>query len=271
MLDGLYPYEVVILCAGAIFFVILTWAFVFQIRAGSLGASLVMFFMIDIAMIGFPAFKEFQYKDGVITLEKDASELQDEPTNSALRSSLGKTLQAVLPRALSGRANAKNLVTVATAQYELGKEAGAKKTLRRALSEDQSAPEALELKQKIETVDRVQDLTVKLKADPADSKTSAELREAVQQVTNMKLANPRALTIVAKAQENLGDHKGAAATGEKAQAIFQSDGDVRRSSAFGPTSTVTLSNTGTHPHGHGNGVSGLTSVPSGHSTGSPHH
>ena len=35
MLDGLYPYEALMLCAGGIFFMILLWAFVFQIRSDS--------------------------------------------------------------------------------------------------------------------------------------------------------------------------------------------------------------------------------------------
>ena len=69
LVDGLYGYEIVLGALGVLLFVALLPMLLRQIWRDKPYGGLLAFFILPVAMIGFPSIKSIQYKDGVVSLE----------------------------------------------------------------------------------------------------------------------------------------------------------------------------------------------------------
>jgi tetratricopeptide (TPR) repeat protein len=214
--QGLYPGEVVLLVLGVVLFLVLVVAFFYQLTHQRSLASLLGFFIIPIIMIGYPSITSIQYKDGVLSVEKSTDKILDNPTDSQSRQDLEKQVQQIASRSAGNPADA---LAVAKAQFALGHEEDAAQNLQRALSGKVALPEALALKAKMEVAQNLQRLATQVEQDPGNQAVRTELRKVVTTATQIKLANPNAITSLASAQSALGDHADALKTVDKAVAI----------------------------------------------------
>jgi len=214
--EGLYPGETVLLILGIVLFVVLIFAFVYQLtRQRSLG-PLLGFFVVPIVMIGYPSIRSIEFKDGVVSIDKTTQQLLSNPTDASVRESLQKQLEQTTRRPI---ANPKDAAAVAKAQFALGDEQAAALNLQKALQKDPNLPEARQLQKKMEVAQNLQRLSVQVERNPADQAARAELQKNVSEAAQMQWANHNAVIALARAQTALGDHAHALETVNKALAI----------------------------------------------------
>jgi len=205
-IDGLYPYEVVLLILGVLLFLVLLVVFVIQIVRGKSPAALLPFFVVTIAMIGFPGIKEIQWQKGVLTIKTATTQLQADPTNATLRSNLANQVKGLADRPTS---DPTALTSIARAQFALGENDDAKTNLGKALRISPALPEAVTLKQRIDTDDALANLTKRLAQNPQDDAAKTQLAKTVAQTDSLKISSPVFLAHVASAKAILGDRAGA--------------------------------------------------------------
>jgi tetratricopeptide (TPR) repeat protein len=205
-IDGLYPYEVVLLILGVLLFLVLLAVLVIQIVRGKPYAALLPFFVVTIAMIGFPGIQEIQWQKGVITIKTATTQLQADPTNATLRSNLANRVKSLADRPTS---NPSALTSIARAQFALGKNDDAKTNLSKALRISPALLAAVTLKQRIDTDDALANLTTRLAQNPQDGDAKTQLAKTVAQTESLKISSPVFLSHVAKAKAILGDRAGA--------------------------------------------------------------
>lgn len=214
--DGLLLYEWVLLVLGIILFFVLVIAFFYQLkRNGSIGA-LLGFFLLPIAMIGYPSIQSIQYKDGLVSIDKTTRDLQSAPTDPKLRSQLE---QEVAKSSARPTTDATSLTLLAKAEYALGHEQAATAKLQQALQSSPKLPQALELQDKITTFDKLEKVSATVESNPNDAAAKAELSQTLNKATLLPLANPTAIARIARAQTALGDHQRALSTANTALAI----------------------------------------------------
>jgi len=216
LFEGLYLYEVVLLVLGVILFLTLIFALLYQVLHKRKFTSLLGFFMLPIAMVGYPSIKSIQYNDGVITLEKTTQELQSKPTDPAARQTLQDQVNRMAARPA---ASARSLTILAQAQEALGNEASASGNLEKALQSDPNAVEAKQLQHRIELIKNLTRMSSEIEAHPANLEAKADLQKSLKETSELKVANPDALVQVARAQTVLGDHQKALETAQKVLAI----------------------------------------------------
>jgi tetratricopeptide (TPR) repeat protein len=214
--QGLYPGEVVLLVLGVVLFLLLVIAFFYQLTHQRSLTALLGFFILPIIMIGYPSITSIQYKDGVLSVEKTTDTLLDNPADPQSRQALEKQVQQIAHRSSNNPVDA---VTVAKAQFALGHEEDAAQNLQKALSANADLPEALALKTKMELAQSLERLAALVEQKPADQAAKSALQQSVTAATAIKLANPNAITSLARAQAALGDHTAALQTIDKAVAI----------------------------------------------------
>jgi len=200
--QGLYSYEIVILVLGAAFFLILLGGFVTSLVKGKPYIGLLPFFVLTIGMMGFPSVKSFQYKDGMLTIEKTTDQLQRDPTNTALRTSLQTQLSQLEARPA---ATPEALVSIAAAQFALGQHAAAKDNLAKVPPSVAESPQAVKLKTLISLDERLSALTLEVQKNPANRAAGAELAHAAEQVAQLPVASPLLLNRAARAQAVIGN------------------------------------------------------------------
>ncbi len=214
--QGLYPGEVVLLIAGIVLLGLFIFAFLYQLLHQRSITALLGFFVIPIICIGYPSIESIQYKDGVLTVNKATDQLVDHPENPQARAALEQKIQLLAPRIANSPADA---ATLAKAQFALGHEADAAQNLEKALQAKPDLPEALALKSKMQVAQNLQSLAAKVEQDPSNQQAKADLQTNVTAATQLKWANPNAITSLAQAQTALGDHNAALKTIDKAVAI----------------------------------------------------
>ena len=214
--DGLYGYEVAMLLLGIVMFIVLLLGLIARMRKGGSVASLLPFFGLAIAMIGYPSVQSITIGKDLVTIQKSTHELTASPTNLELRQSIKATLQKIQSRPIG---DASSLTTVAAAQYALGDDSAAKQNLQRALDVDPKIPAAKALQQKIATVDRVTELTNRLQQNTGDMQARAALQSTVSDAGKLPIANPNALTEIARGQAAMGDYSHAIANANNAAHI----------------------------------------------------
>lgn len=203
MFDGLYLFEWVLLVLGVILFVVLVIAFFYQlVHKRSIGILLV-FFMLPIAMIGYPSLQSIQISDNKVSLEKKTDAVLSNPADPTARKELQQQVEKISSRSFSDPAT---LTVLSRAEFALGNDQVAKTNLGKALQKDPQLPAARQLQIKIDSVDRLAPLTAQVKSNPADEKAKAELTQTLNTVAQQPVANPAALLKVADAQSALGDH-----------------------------------------------------------------
>jgi tetratricopeptide (TPR) repeat protein len=222
---GLYLYEVVLLVLGIVFFVVLLLAFGYYMKQNRSITPLLAFFVVAIAMIGYPSIKSIQIKDDMVTIEKQTQRLEENPTDASARTTLQETVAKVEQRPIS---NAPALTTIAKAQFALGNDAQAASTADKALQSDPQATEAKNLKSKIDEVNRLHVLATTVEANPADANARAQLQRSVAGLSGTKLASPKALSELARGQAALGDHEKALETANTAVTISPASTETRQ-------------------------------------------
>lgn len=212
------------LVLGVMLFLVLIVGFLYQLLHRRSVSALLAFFLLPIAMIGYPSIQTIQYQNGVLTIDKTTRELRSRPADPALRQTLQKQVAALADRPSS----AKDTIVLAKAQYELGNEQAATRDLQKALRADPNAAEARELQQKILVVNSLNRFASQVEANPTNTAAKAELQRSVQEAAQLHIVNPAALIQVAHAQTVLGEHEKALATANKALAISPNSADALR-------------------------------------------
>ncbi|HXF48798.1 MAG TPA: hypothetical protein VNL73_05165 [Verrucomicrobiae bacterium] len=96
--DGLLFHEKVLLVLGAVLFAVLLFILVYYaIHKRSL-KSLLAFFLLPIAMIGYPSIQKISYSDGVLEVEKQTGEAEANPRDSVTRNTLKTNLRQLEQR-----------------------------------------------------------------------------------------------------------------------------------------------------------------------------
>jgi tetratricopeptide (TPR) repeat protein len=214
MFDGLYLFEWVLMALGVILFIVLVIAFFYQLTHNRSVGMLLAFFMVPIAMIGYPSLQSIQISDNKVSLEKKADAVLANPADTTARNELQQQVEKLRSRSFSDPAT---LTTLSKAEFALGDDQVAKNNLGKALQKDPQLPAAKQLQIKIDSLDRLAPLTAQVKSNPTDEKAKAELNQTLNTVAQQPVANPAALLKVAQAQAALGDH----AKAEKNIAIVQ--------------------------------------------------
>lgn len=210
---GLYLYELVLLALGTIFFIVLILILGYLVLQRRSIKALPVFFIFPVVMIGYPSIKSFQYRDGVITIEKTTAALQSNPTDQTLRQQLAQNVEKLGERPI---ASPRDLAVIGEAQYTLGNEEAAKRSIQQALRLDPSSEAARSLQHQIEVVNNLNRLSSAVEANPVDTNSRRELKKTVAEASQLPITNPEALTTVAKAQNTVGEQQKALATVDKA-------------------------------------------------------
>lgn len=216
MLDGLYPYEWILMVLGVILFFVLIRALSYQIKQKQSIAALLGFFMVSIGMIGYPSVKKIQVDNGVVSIEKTTESLQADPTDPAKRVQLQQQVEMLRRRPFS---NAATLTTLSKAEFALGDEQSAKNNLKKALENKPDLPQARELQTKIAHLDQLVTLTDKVQSNPSDTAAKEQLQQTLKVVSEQPLANPSALLKVSQAQAAVGDYQKSAKTVQMVKTI----------------------------------------------------
>ena len=214
ILQGLFPWEVLIMGLGALLFVVMLIALAAYLIKGKSVGALVVFFVLSLGMLGFPGLKSLQYKDGLITLEFNEQQLQQNPENMQAREGLSKALKAVEGRP----ADAKASLTIAKAQWSLGNEQAAVTGLQPALGSQATTQDATALRERIESVQKLEHLTAQAEQSPS-AVDKTELEQQLNKVTGQPVVNPRTAATVARAHAVLGQNEQAVKNARKALAI----------------------------------------------------
>ena len=216
LFDGLYLYEIVLLVLGTIFFLVITSILIYLVLHRRSYKGLTVLFVFPIVTIGYPSIQSFEYKDGMLKVEKTTTALQTNPSDPALRQELSQAVGKVSARPIS---NPRDLAVVGEAQYALGNEDAANQNAKKALEQDPSSSAARALQHKIEIVNSLNRLSSAVQANPADLDSRRQLKERLAEASQLPIANPVALTTVAQAQSAAGDHQKALATVDTALKI----------------------------------------------------
>lgn len=203
LFDGLYSYEVVLLILGAVFFLLLGVLLVLLVVRGKSYTGMLAFFAIPIVMIGYSSIQKISFQDGAVTIEKTTEQLKAAPTDAALRSNLEKQVASLTSRPTADPAV---LTSIAKAQFALGNHAAAETNVQKALQAAPAQPEAVALKQRIDTDKALTNLTSQLAQNPNNSVTRQELANTVAQAAPLKIASPALLAHIAMAHAALGDN-----------------------------------------------------------------
>jgi hypothetical protein len=170
---GLYWYEVVLLVLGVVFFVMLLMALRRNLAADKSYAGLIPFFVLSIAMMGYPSITSIEYNNGMVQISTAAEQIDQHP-NDPQNKVLKEQLQAQLSRWQRRASNAQDLATVAKARDVLdAKEAKNGKSAEAV--PDQQAKDN-ELRQRVLT------LTDQSEKNSKDAGLRNQLKEAVNEL-----------------------------------------------------------------------------------------
>ncbi len=216
LLTGLYTYEVALLVLGVAFFVILLAAFIRSVLRSQSYTALFPFFGLTVAMIGYPGIKSFQYKDGVVTIERITDQLQKDPANEDLRETLTEQVTEIADRPNS---TPEALASIGTAQFALGDHEAARMNLDKALLASPTLPEVTKLQALITLDEKLTTLTEQAEQNPGDLAAGAELKRAATEVSQLPVASPVLLGKAARAEMIVGNKAAAESLADKVRRI----------------------------------------------------
>ena len=214
--EGIPLYQISLFVLGAFFFLVLVFAFVTLLLRGKPYGKLLVFFVIPIVMMGFPAIKSFQYKGLVVTLDQSTAALQKDPTNTALRDQVQDQVKQV---ANQPNQSPQTMLKIAASQFALGQEANAKALLQKALPTSSQLPEAVNLQKRIELNDQLKAQTAQVVQHPADATAKTDLQKTLSDASKLQIANPHLLGEIAQAHSVLGNQTEALTLADKALKI----------------------------------------------------
>lgn len=216
LLEGLYGYEIVLAGLGTLLFVLLIPILIRQILRDRPYGGLLAFFILPVGMIGFPGIQSFQYENGKFLLEKYAHDLQQNPTDAALREKVAKQVEQVSARPSN---DPETKTKVAQAQFELGDHQAAEAAVDQVLKVQPQLPAAVQLKKRIETDQKLVSLSKKVAENPADTAAKQQLEDVTHEAAKQPVASPEMLANIAASEAAIGHTDEAAAFNKKALAI----------------------------------------------------
>jgi Tetratricopeptide repeat len=146
MFDGLHSYEIVLMVLGIVMFVLLAAVLVLYVYQRRTPTTLLLFFMFPVVMIGFPAFQKISFANDVVSVEKAAEKLAENPADAKARTQLVETVKQVEQRPTSDpRVN----LTLARAYKALGQRDRALDRVNSALPANPHLPEATRLREEL--------------------------------------------------------------------------------------------------------------------------
>ena len=92
MFKGLYLYEVMLMVAGAVLFLVLIFILIWYVIKNKKIVALLPFFLIPIIMIGWTSITSLSYINGKIEIQKNASSLINDPSDSSARKALESSI-----------------------------------------------------------------------------------------------------------------------------------------------------------------------------------
>jgi hypothetical protein len=195
--EGLYLYEVVLLICGVMMFLGLLAALLWKVFSNREYKGLLAFFVLPIAMIGYPSISSFQVKSGAADIEIQTTALQNKPQDQQTRAVLQSQVSKIESRPFK---DPTILATLARAQFALGDESKAESNLNTALAAAPNLAPAVELKNKIELTKNLRVQTVAAESRPDDTKAREELQGTYTKLSRLSTANPKVIETLSKAQ-----------------------------------------------------------------------
>ena len=209
-LQGLHLYEIVLMVLGVILF----FRVLFLMKSSPKSAA--GYFLISAIFIGWPSVKSIEFGKITVELNHQTEELLKNPTDTATRQAVAENLKKNEGRSSSDPHIA---TIIARAQFATGNETAAEANLNQALKADPKLPEALALRQKIASIQKLDKLTEQVKSNPQNEAAKQDLTQQLGQVAKEPIANPNALATVAQAQAAVGNKQEAAGNAAKALQI----------------------------------------------------
>lgn len=214
--DGLYSYEIVLLVLGVVLFLVLLICLAILVMRAKPFVKLVPFFAIAIIMIGFPSISSIEFSNGVVRIDKDTHDLQQDATNKSLRDALANEVANLSRRPSSDPAV---IVTMAHAQIALGRNAEAIASFNKAAKLAPQLPQVIELRQRLELDNKLTDLATKVEQQPSDSAAREELQKILREASSRPIASPVTIANIARGQAAIGDQTHARSNLERALKI----------------------------------------------------
>jgi hypothetical protein len=203
LIDGLYFYELVLLGLGTLLFItdlILLIIFASQKRRLR---DLLLFFFISVIMIGYPSIQKIVYDNGVLTIEKLARGVSQDPSDSVQRNKLEMAILKMEPR--SGK-DPETLVELGKAQAALGDTVKAEKYVGKALNISPELSEAKKLQIQFNTPQvQLEKIITQVEENPSNTAAKIELENKVTEMAVNPGSNSAVMTSAAKAHILLGD------------------------------------------------------------------
>ena len=215
-LDGLYPFEKLMLYLGAGFFVALAFALIFLALRSKPFVKLLPFFLIPVLMMAWPSIQSVEFSDNAVTIQKSLDSLSSDNPDPAATASLKVAVGNVAARPSSDPAT---LTLLARASLALGDTKAASARIEQALAIDPKFSAAADVKDRLEAQPKLQELTKRVEADPKDEATKQQLQQTIATVKKVPVVNPATLTEVANAEAAVGNKPQATTTVNKALKI----------------------------------------------------
>jgi tetratricopeptide (TPR) repeat protein len=189
LFDGLTLSEIVLLVAGCIFFVALLIAFLWNTMHNQSVKVLMPFFAFPIVMIGFSTISIIKISDAGVEIDNQVSALQENPQNEASRKALASNLNELKGRPF---ANPQTVVKIASAEFALGQDTDAKRSVQKALSLDPNLKTAKDLQARMEAASKLSEATAAAEKEPAKPEIKKQLQTAVEEANKYNFANLKA-------------------------------------------------------------------------------
>jgi hypothetical protein len=206
LLQGLHLYEIVMMVLGVILFI----RVLFLMKSNP--KSAVAYFLVSAIFIAWPSIQSIEFAGVIAKVNNQTDELLKNPTDTGTRQAMVENLKKIEGRSSS---DPRIATIIARAQFATGNETAAEANLNLALKADPKLPEALALRQKIVSSQKLDQLTEQVKSNPQNEVAKQELAQHLDQVAKEPIANPNVLAKVAQAQAAVGNQQAAAGTAEK--------------------------------------------------------
>jgi hypothetical protein len=200
---GLVWYEIVMLVLGVLLFVVLLTALRSALAAGKSYVGMLPFFVLTIAMIGYPSIQSIQYKDGMVEIERDTSDIESGSADVETR----QTFEANLKRFGDRAASAKDKQAIARAQAALkakkADESESNNSKKPNTDQTPNSPASQQSQKTVELRERVQKLTQQAEGNPKDAALRNQLVEAARQLKASGSSDPVDAAVIKRAENFL--------------------------------------------------------------------
>lgn len=204
MFDGLYFYELILVVLGILLFItLLIILIIYVAQKRALSKVLFSFFILPIAMIGFPGYQKITFDKGVVAIEKLNKELAANPSDESISTKLEKALSNVEERPVT---NSEINLEIAKAQAGIGDTLKALVSVDKAIKNNSGSAEATDLKEQLNTPGvRFEKLTEEVEKKPDDPQLRLNLIEAASNLEKNSNTDPTTVKRLTKSYIALGD------------------------------------------------------------------